>query len=241
MNIKFDNKVAIVTGAGGGIGKQHALEFARRGAKVVVNDLGGAVDGSGGASDAANAVVEEIKAEGGEAIANGSSVADKEGVSKMVAETMERWGRIDVLVNNAAGNFVTPAAAMSENAWRAVIDIVLDGTFRVSKACYPLLRKSEEGSSIVNIIANYAWGAAPFVAHSGAAKAGVLNLTRSLALEWSNDKIRVNAMCPGVVLTDNVKKNLMLDENVVKTFESNIPAGGITKKQKMPQQVLKLS
>ena len=144
------------------------------------------------------------------------------------------------LVNNAAGNFVTPAAAMSENAWRAVIDIVLDGTFRVSKACYPLLRNNKEGSSIVNIIANYAWGAAPFVAHSGAAKAGVLNLTRSLALEWSSDKIRVNAMCPGVVLTDNVKKNLMLDENVVKTFESNIPAGGITDTEKMSQQVLYL-
>ena len=101
MTIRFDGKVAIVTGAGGGLGKQHALEFARRGAKVVVNDLGGAVDGSGGASDAANAVVEEIKAEGGEAMANGSSVADKEGVSKMVADTMEKWGRIDILVNNA--------------------------------------------------------------------------------------------------------------------------------------------
>ena len=112
--------------------------------------------------------------------------------------------------------------------------------FRVSKACYPLLRNNKEGSSIVNIIANYAWGAAPFVAHAGAAKAGVLNLTRSLALEWSNDKIRVNAMCPGVVLTDNVKKNLMLDENVVKTFESNIPAGGITDTEKMSQQVLYL-
>jgi NAD(P)-dependent dehydrogenase (short-subunit alcohol dehydrogenase family) len=101
MSIRFDDKVAIVTGAGGGLGKQHALEFARRGAKVVVNDLGSAVDGSGGSSDAANAVVEEIKAEGGEAIANGSSVADQEGVSKMVTETMDKWGRIDILVNNA--------------------------------------------------------------------------------------------------------------------------------------------
>ena len=93
----------------------------------------------------------------------------------MAKHIKDKWGYLDVLVNNAAGNFVTPAAAMSENAWRAVIDIVLDGTFRVSKACYPLLRNNKEGSSIVNIIANYAWGAAPFVAHSGAAKAGVLN------------------------------------------------------------------
>ena len=101
MTIRFDDKVAIVTGAGGGLGRQHALEFARRGAKVVVNDLGAALDGSGGASDAANAVVEEIKAEGGEATANGSSVSDRPGVAKMVADTMEKWGRIDILVNNA--------------------------------------------------------------------------------------------------------------------------------------------
>ena len=99
MTIKFDDKVVIVTGAGGGLGKSHALEFARRGAKVVVNDLGGSVDGSGGASDAANAVVEEIKAEGGEAIANGASVADQSGVQNMIDEVMSKWGRIDVLVN----------------------------------------------------------------------------------------------------------------------------------------------
>ena len=97
MNIKFYDKVAIVTGAGGGIGKQHALELARRGAKVVVNDLGGSVDGSG-TSDAAEAVVDEITSNGGEAIANGASVTDLEAVKEMTQQTIDKWGRIDILV-----------------------------------------------------------------------------------------------------------------------------------------------
>ena len=100
-DIRFDGRVAIVTGAGGGLGRCHALELARRGAKVVVNDLGGSVDGTGGNSAAAEAVVEEIKAMGGEAIANGSSVSDDAGVEKMIADTMEAFGRIDIVIANA--------------------------------------------------------------------------------------------------------------------------------------------
>src|SRR3954465_8110598 len=100
-DIRFDGKVAIVTGAGGGVGRQHALELAARGAKVVVNDLGAALDGSGGSSAAALAVVAEIEAAGGEAFANGASVTDDAGVAAMVAETLARWGRIDVLIANA--------------------------------------------------------------------------------------------------------------------------------------------
>ena len=101
MSLDFTDRVVIVTGAGGGLGKSHALDFARRGAKVVVNDLGGSMDGSGGSSDAAEAVVAEIKAAGGEAIANGSSVTDDAGVENMIKQTMDAYGRIDVLVNNA--------------------------------------------------------------------------------------------------------------------------------------------
>ena len=101
MTINFDNKVAIVTGAGGGLGRSHALQLAERGAKVVVNDLGGNVDGTGGSSEAADKVVEEIKATGGEAISNGSSVTDKSGVNKLVEDTMSAFGRIDILINNA--------------------------------------------------------------------------------------------------------------------------------------------
>src|SRR5260221_9068858 len=102
-DIRFDGKVAIVTGAGGGLGRQHALELARRGARVVINDLGGSVDGSGGSSDAANKVVEEIKALGGEAIANGSSVTDDNGVARVGKDAMDHWGRVDILIANAGG------------------------------------------------------------------------------------------------------------------------------------------
>ena len=148
MTIKFDDKVAIVTGAGGGLGKQHALEFARRGAKVVVNDLGGAVDGSGGASDAANAVVEEIKAEGGEAIANGSSVADKEGVSKMIAETMEKWGRIDILVNNAGILRDKSFHKVTLEDFNLVMDVHFQGSLNCTHTVFPIMREQEYGRII---------------------------------------------------------------------------------------------
>ena len=228
----FEGKKVFVTGGATGMGFGFAKAFLEHGAEVIIASRkeGNLVKATADMLDQTGKTLQWKTMD----VRNAETVED---VANYIKNT---WGHLDVLVNNAAGNFVTPAAAMSENAWRAVVDIVLDGTFRVSKACYPLLRKSEDGSSIVNIIANYAWGAAPFVAHSGAAKAGVLNLTRTLALEWSNDKIRVNAMCPGVVLTENVKKNLMLDEDVVEMFKSNIPAGGITDAEKMAQQVLYL-
>ena len=228
----FEGKKVFVTGGATGMGFGFAKAFLEHGAEVIIASRkeGNLVKATADMMDQTGKTLHWKTMD----VRNAETVED---VANYIKNT---WGHLDVLVNNAAGNFVTPAAAMSENAWRAVVDIVLDGTFRVSKACYPLLRKSEDGSSIVNIIANYAWGAAPFVAHSGAAKAGVLNLTRTLALEWSNDKIRVNAMCPGVVLTENVKKNLMLDEDVVEMFKSNIPAGGITDAEKMAQQVLYL-
>ena len=231
-NNLFEGKKVFVTGGATGMGFGFAKAFLEHGAEVII--------ASRKEENLLKATADMRNQTGKTLLWKTMDVRNTETVEEVVSHIKDTWGHLDVLVNNAAGNFVTPAAAMSENAWRAVVDIVLDGTFRVSKACYPLLRKSGDGSSIVNIIANYAWGAAPFVAHSGAAKAGVLNLTRTLALEWSNDKIRVNAMCPGVVLTDNVKKNLMLDETVVEMFESNIPAGGITDAEKMAQQVLYL-
>jgi len=228
----FKGKRVFVTGGATGMGLGFAQAFLNHGAKVII-----ASRKEEKLAEASALTKEKFDKD---LLWKTMDVRDNETVEEVSNFIKSEWGGLDILVNNAAGNFVAPVASMSENAWRAVVDIVLDGTFRVSKACYPLLRKSNNGASIVNIIANYAWNAAPFVGHSGAAKAGVLNLTRTLALEWANDNIRVNALCPGVVLTENVKQNLMLDENTAKTFEDYIPIGGITNSEKMAQQVLYL-
>src|SRR5271154_606639 len=126
-DIRFDDKVAIVTGSGGGLGRQHALELARRGCKVVVNDLGGAVDGSGGSSEAAHKVVEEIKALGGEALANGSSVTDDAGVAHMIQQAMDAWGRIDILIANAGVLRDRSFSKMTMEDFEFVLDVHLMG------------------------------------------------------------------------------------------------------------------
>ena len=142
-DIRFDGKVAIVTGAGGGLGRQHALELARRGAKVVVNDLGGAMDGSGGSSDAAGKVVAEIEAAGGEAIANGSSVTDDAGVERMIKDAMDKWGRIDILVANAGVLRDKSFSKMSIADFEFVVDVHLMGTVKPVKALWEIMRDAE--------------------------------------------------------------------------------------------------
>lgn len=228
----FEGKKVFITGGATGMGLGFAQAFLNHGAEVFI--------ASRKEENLAKAAFETEKKFGKKLTWKTMDVRDNGTVEEVAEFLKSEWGELDILVNNAAGNFVAPVAAMSENAWRAVVDIVLDGTFRVSKACYPLLRKAKDGASIVNIITNYSWNAAPFVSHSGAAKAGVLNLTRTLALEWADDNIRVNAMCPGVVLTENVKQNLMLDDKTAEMFEEHIPTGGITNSEKMAQQVLYL-
>src|SRR3954464_9789301 len=140
-DIRFDGKVAIVTGSGGGLGRAHALELARRGAQGVVNDLGGSVDGSGGGSDAANKVVEEIKAAGGEAIANGSSVTDDAGVARMVKDAMDAWGRIDILIANAGILRDKSFAKMDMSDFELVVNVHLMGTVKPTKAVWEIMRE----------------------------------------------------------------------------------------------------
>ena len=144
MSIRFDDRVAIVTGAGGGIGKEHALELARRGAKVVVNDLGGSVDGSG-ASDAANEVVDIIKSEGGEAIANGASVTDLDAVKEMTNQTMEKWGRIDILVNNAGILRDKSFHKVTLEDFNLVMDVHFQGSLNCTHTIFPIMREQEYG------------------------------------------------------------------------------------------------
>ena len=150
MSIRFDEQVAIVTGAGNGLGKSHALELARRGAKVVVNDLGGARDGTGGSSEASLEVVAQIEAMGGEAIANGANVAEFDQVQEMVAQAKEKWGRVDILVNNAGILRDKSFAKMSMTDFQTVVDVHLMGSANCTKAVWDLMREKNYGRIAVS-------------------------------------------------------------------------------------------
>jgi NAD(P)-dependent dehydrogenase (short-subunit alcohol dehydrogenase family) len=195
MTIRFDGRVAIVTGAGNGLGRSHALGLAARGAKVVVNDLGGARDGTGGSSEAALKVVEEIRAAGGEAIANGANVADETAVAAMVAEAMAKWGRVDILVANAGILRDKTFAKMDMADFRAVIDVHLMGSAICAKAVWEIMRQQNYGrivftSSSSGLYGNFGQ------ANYGAAKAAMVGLMNVLHLEGDKFNIRVNTLAP---------------------------------------------
>ena len=194
MAIRFDNKVAIVTGAGGGIGKEHALELAKRGAKVVVNDLGGSVDGSG-ASDAANEVVELIKSEGGEAISNGASVTDLDAVKAMVNETMEEWGRIDILVNNAGILRDKSFHKVTLEDFNLVMDVHFQGSLNCTHTIYPIMREQEYGRIIFTSSASGVYGNFGQTNY-GSAKMAMIGLMNTLKLEGQNKNIFTNSITP---------------------------------------------
>ena len=194
MAIRFDNKVAIVTGAGGGIGKEHALELAKRGAKVVVNDLGGSVDGSG-ASDAANEVVELIKSEGGEAMSNGASVTDLDAVKVMVNQTMEEWGRIDILVNNAGILRDKSFHKVTLEDFNLVMDVHFQGSLNCTHTIYPIMREQEYGRIIFTSSASGVYGNFGQTNY-GSAKMAMIGLMNTLKLEGQNKNIFTNSITP---------------------------------------------
>ncbi len=209
MTLDYNGKVVIVTGAGGGLGRCHALEFARRGAKVVVNDLGGAVDGSGGSSEAADKVVEEIKAAGGEAMSNGSSVTDDAGVANMVQQTMDAYGRIDVLVNNAGVLRDKSFAKMEIADFDFVVDVHLFGTMKPTKAVWPIMKEQGYGRIIVTSSSSGLYGNFG-QSNYGAAKLGVVGFINTLKLEGQKDNIHINALAP--VAWTRMTSNLMPPE-----------------------------
>ncbi|MBE8191335.1 MAG: SDR family NAD(P)-dependent oxidoreductase [Alphaproteobacteria bacterium] len=195
MKLDFTDKVVIVTGAGGGLGRCHALDFAKRGAKVIVNDLGGTLDGSGGSSDAAEAVVAEIKAAGGEAIANGSSVTDDTGVANMVSQAMDAYGRIDVLVNNAGVLRDKSFAKMEISDFSFVVDVHLFGTLKPTKAVWPIMKEQGYGRIMVTTSSSGLYGNFG-QSNYGAAKMGVVGFINTLKLEGAKDNIHLNALAP---------------------------------------------
>jgi len=208
------NRVAIITGGGTGLGKAMALEFSRLGAKIVVASR---------KLENLERTVNEIEAQGGSALAVQTDVREPAQVENLVAKTKERFGRIDILVNNAAGNFICPAEELSVNGWRAVVGIVLDGTFYCSRAVGKEMIASGRGGNILNIVATYAWGAGPGVIHSACAKAGVVAMTRTLAVEWAKYGIRVNAIAPGPVPTEGASKALWASPEAAERVRRSVP------------------
>lgn len=195
MSLDFSGRVAIVTGAGGGLGREHALALAKRGAKVVVNDLGGARDGSGGSASAAQAVVDEIIAAGGEAIANSASVTDFAAVQAMVQATMDKWGRIDILINNAGILRDKSFGKMELDDFRLVIEVHLMGSVNCCKAVWPIMTAQNYGRIMMTTSSSGLYGNFGQSNYS-AAKLGLVGLMQTLSIEGAKHDIRVNALAP---------------------------------------------
>ena len=193
--MSFDGKVAIVTGAGGGLGKEHALILAAEGAKVVINDLGGAVDGTG-VGDAADQVVEEIRAAGGDAVANKDSVSDRDGAKNIVQTAVDTYGTVDILINNAGILRDKSFKNMTLDEWDAVINVHLNGTAYVTWHAWPIMYQKNYGrilftSSVSGILGSFGQG------NYGAAKMGMLGLMNNLSREGASHNVRVNCLSPG--------------------------------------------
>jgi NAD(P)-dependent dehydrogenase (short-subunit alcohol dehydrogenase family) len=212
----FEGRTAIVTGGGSGLGRAIALELARLGAAVVV---------AGRREEPLAETVKLVEQAGGRAHAQPTDVREPEAVDALIAAAVERFDRVDVLVNNAAGNFVVKAEDLSPNGWRAVVAIVLDGSFLCSRAAGRRMIEQGGGGAILSVIASYAWTGGPGTIHSAAAKAGVLALTRTLAVEWAEHGIRVNCICPGPTDTEGAGSALWPTEEDRARVAATVPLG----------------
>lgn len=223
MSIRFDNRVAIVTGAGGGLGRSHALALAARGAKVVVNDLGGAVDGSGSSAGAAQRVVDEIKALGGEAVADTNSVSTPESAEALVKTAIDTYGKLDILINNA-GILRDKSFVKGELAdFKLVIEVHLMGSVYVTKAAWPHLQANNYGRVVMTSSASGLYGNFG-QANYGSAKLGLVGLMNTLKLEGQKNDIRVNTIAP--VAATRMTENL-LPPAVLETLKPELVTSGV--------------
>jgi NAD(P)-dependent dehydrogenase (short-subunit alcohol dehydrogenase family) len=211
----FDGEVAVVTGGGTGLGLEISRGLASLGAHVVI--------ASRNAEHHAT-FLGEARARGWAAEARVLDVREPKLVREAAEDIAARHGRVDVLVNNAAGNFVCPAERLSPNAWRAVLSIALDGTFYASQSFGKAMIAQRRGQ-ILNVVATYAWTGMPGVVHSASAKAGVLAMTKSLAAEWARYGLRVNAIAPGPFHSEGARQNLWPDAETERAMRERIPLG----------------
>ena len=223
MAYSFEGRVAIVTGAGGGLGRCHALELARRGARVVVNDLGGAMDGTGGSSEAAQSVVAEIRAMGGEAVANGGSVSDRQGAASMVKAAMDAFGRVDILINNAGILRDKTFSKMEIADFEIVLDVHLMGAVNVTKAVWPIMREQKYGRIVMTTSPSGLYGNFGQTNY-GAAKLGLIGFMNTLKIEGAKDNIHTNAIAP--VAATRMTENLM-SEAALKALAPELITPGV--------------
>jgi NAD(P)-dependent dehydrogenase (short-subunit alcohol dehydrogenase family) len=219
----FRGRVALVTGGGTGLGLEIARSLARRGARVVL------------ASRSPEHLEAGRAALGGDALALPCDVRDPHAVRRLVAGTVERLGGLDVVVNNAAGNFVRPAERLPEKAFANVVDIVLNGTFNVSRAAANAMIAAERGGVILNVVATYAWTGGPGTVHSSCAKAGVLSMTRTLAVEWARHGIRVVAIAPGPFDSKGAADRLWPSAELEERVRASIPLGRFARREEVAE------